>query len=131
VDKFGKIDVLANIAGTAHRMPTEDFDEDIFDKILNINLKGSFLCLKYAGREMLKQGSGSIINFGSIASVVANPNSMAYSCSKGGVAQLTRTAGVEWAARGVRVNAIIPGTFYTPLLKNCIEDQPGYAEMMI
>jgi len=130
-ETFGKIDILGNIAGIARRMPTEDFDEDAFDKIINVNLRGSFLCLKYAGRIMLGQGFGSIINFGSIASVVANPESMAYSCSKGGVAQMTRTAGVEWAKRGVRVNAVVPGTFFTPLLQQCIDNEPGYAERML
>ena len=129
--EYGKIDILANIAGIAKRMPTEDFSEDAFDKIVDVNLKGSFLCLKYAGRIMLAQGFGSIINFGSIASVVGNPESMAYSCSKGGVAQMTRTAGVEWASRGVRVNAIVPGTFFTPLLQQCIDQEPGYGERML
>jgi NAD(P)-dependent dehydrogenase (short-subunit alcohol dehydrogenase family) len=131
MDTYGKIDILANIAGISKRMPTEDFDEDAFDQIVDVNLKGSFLTLKYVGREMLKQGFGSIINFGSLASVVAIPESVAYSCSKGGVAQLTRTAGVEWASRGVRVNAIIPGTFTTPLLQQCIDKQPDYGEVML
>ena len=131
IDTCGKIDVLANIAGIAKRMPTEDFDENTFDQIVDVNLKGSFMTLKYVGREMLKQGSGSIINFGSLASVVAIPESIGYSCSKGGVAQLTRTAGVEWASRGVRVNAIIPGTFNTPLLQQCIDNQPDYGEVML
>ncbi len=131
VDEYGKIDVLANIAGIAKRMPTEDFDEAAFDKIVDVNLKGSFLMLKYVGRQMLKQGGGSIINFASIAAVVANPNSMGYSCSKGGVAQLTRTAGVEWASRGVRVNAVVPGTFFTPLLQQCIDDDPEYGKKML
>ena len=131
MDTYGKIDVLANIAGISKRMPTEDFDEDTFDKIIDVNLKGSFLMLKYVGREMLKQGFGSIINFGSLASVVAIPESVAYCCSKGAVAQLTRTAGVEWASRGVRVNAIVPGTFTTPLLQQCIKDQPDYGEVML
>jgi len=129
--EYGKIDILANIAGIAKRMPTEDFDEEVFDKIMDVNLRGSFLCLKYAGRKMLEQGFGSIINFGSIASVVANPESMAYSCSKGGVVQMTRTAGVEWAKRGVRVNAIIPGTFYTPLLQQILDKDPAYAEYFL
>ncbi len=130
-DTYGKIDVLANIAGIAKRMPTEDFDEDAFDRIIDVNLRGSFLMLKYVGQKMLQQGKGSIINFGSIASVVANPESIGYSCSKGGVAQLTRTAGVEWASRGVRVNGIIPGTFFTPLLKQCIDNEPDYGETML
>jgi NAD(P)-dependent dehydrogenase (short-subunit alcohol dehydrogenase family) len=131
VKTCGGIDILVNAAGTAFRQATEDFDESAFDRIISLNLKGTFLCLKYAGQEMLKQGKGSIINFGSIASVVANPNSVGYSCSKGGVALMTRTAGVEWASRGVRVNAVVPGTFYTPLLQKCIDEQPDYEETFL
>jgi NAD(P)-dependent dehydrogenase (short-subunit alcohol dehydrogenase family) len=131
VKTFGGIDILVNAAGTSFRQATEDFDEQVFDKIISLNLKGTFLCLKYAGQEMLKQGKGSIINFGSIASIVANPNSIGYSCSKGGVALMTRTAGVEWASRGVRVNAVVPGTFYTPLLQKCIDEQPDYEETFL
>jgi NAD(P)-dependent dehydrogenase (short-subunit alcohol dehydrogenase family) len=86
---------------------------------------------KVAGREMLKQGKGSIINFGSLGSVVAIPNSAAYCSSKGGVAMLTKTAAVEWAKRGVRVNAVIPGTFETPLLLQCIEENPEYGDNML
>ncbi|MDR2048170.1 MAG: SDR family oxidoreductase, partial [Treponema sp.] len=131
VETFGGIDILVNAAGTTFRQATEDFDEQAFDKIISLNLKGTFLCLKYAGQEMLKRGKGSIINFGSIASVVANPHSAGYSCSKGGVALMTRTAGVEWASRGVRVNAVVPGTFYTPLLQKCIDEQPDYEETFL
>jgi NAD(P)-dependent dehydrogenase (short-subunit alcohol dehydrogenase family) len=131
VKTYGGLDILVNAAGTAFRQATEDFDEQAFDKIISLNLKGTFLCLKYAGQEMLKQGKGSIINFGSIASVVANPNSIGYSCSKGGVALMTRTAGVEWADRGVRVNAVVPGTFDTPLLQKCIDEQPDYEETFL
>lgn len=128
---YGHIDVLVNTVGITSRMPTEDFDEDVFDRIIDVNLKGSFLLLKYVGRVMLAQEKGSIINFGSIASVVANPESIAYCCSKSGIAGLTRTAGVEWAKRGVRVNAIVPGTFYTPLLQYCIDQQPGYEKLFL
>lgn len=131
ISEFGKIDVLVNCAGITRRMPFEDFNEDDWDLVLKVNLKGSFLMSKHAGKHMLDQGKGSIINFGSLGSIVAIPNSAAYCASKGGVAQMTKTAAVEWAKRGVRVNAIIPGTFETKLLKQCIDENPGYAQEML
>jgi len=131
IGKLEKIDVLVNCAGISKRMPSEDFDEDDWDTIMNVNLKGTFLCCKYAGKEMLKNKSGSIINFGSLGSVVAIPNSLAYCASKGGVLQLTKTLAVEWAGRGVRVNVVGPGTFKTPLLESCIKDDPEYGKMML
>jgi NAD(P)-dependent dehydrogenase (short-subunit alcohol dehydrogenase family) len=131
IGRFEKIDVLVNCAGISKRMPSEDFDEDDWDTIMNVNLKGTFLCCKYTGKEMLKKNSGSIINFGSLGSVVAIPNSLAYCASKGGVLQLTKTLAVEWASRGVRVNVVGPGTFKTPLLESCIRDDPEYGKMML
>lgn len=131
VESVGKIDILVNCAGITRRMPVEEFDEDAWDLVLNVNLKGPFLFMKYASAVMLKAGKGSIINFGSLGSIVAIPFSAAYCSSKGGVAQLTKTAAVEWAQRGIRVNAVIPGTFKTPLLSQCIEQNPAYANEML
>jgi NAD(P)-dependent dehydrogenase (short-subunit alcohol dehydrogenase family) len=131
-EKYGHIDILANLAGITRRMPLEIFNEDDFDSVINVNLKGTFLFTKYAGAQMLKQDNGgSIINFGSLGSLVAIPESAAYCASKGGVAMLTKTAAVEWASRKVRVNAIIPGTFNTPLLQYCIDENPQYGEAML
>ena len=131
-DKYGHLDIMINAAGTADRMPTEEFDEAKFDRIININLKGTFLMLKYAGAQMLKQeNGGSIINFGSIASVVGNPGSIAYSASKGAVALMTKSAAVEWATKKVRVNAILPGTYTTPLLQKCIDEDPAYEDYFL
>jgi NAD(P)-dependent dehydrogenase (short-subunit alcohol dehydrogenase family) len=131
VAEFGGIDALVNCAGITRRMPIEEFDESDWDLVLAVNLKGTFQCTKYAAQEMLKKGKGTVVNFGSLGSVVAIPNSAAYCASKGGVAMFTRTAGVEWAKRGVRVNAVIPGTFFTPLLKQCIDENPAYGEEML
>jgi gluconate 5-dehydrogenase len=125
------IDTLVNCAGITRRMPLEEFDEDAWDLVLNVNLKGTFLFTKYAAVEMLKKGKGSIVNFGSLGSVVAIPLSAAYCSSKGGVAMFTKTAACEWAKRGIRVNAVLPGTFETPLLKQCIDENPAYGEDML
>ena len=131
VKEFGCLDTVVNCAGITRRMPLEKFNEADWELVLNVNLKGTFLFTKHAAEQMLIKGRGSIINFGSLGSLVAIPQSAAYCASKGGVAMLTKTAACEWAKRGVRVNAIIPGTFKTPLLEQCIREKPEYGEEML
>jgi NAD(P)-dependent dehydrogenase (short-subunit alcohol dehydrogenase family) len=131
VDQFGKIDILVNSAGTTWRSPITLFDEQQYDRVVNINMKGTFLCMKYAGIEMLKRGGGSIINVGSSAGQNGMANSIAYCASKGGVAMLTKAAAIEWARQGIRVNAIMPGTFKTPLLEACMAQEANYAETIM
>jgi gluconate 5-dehydrogenase len=131
MSEFKAVDTLVNCAGITRRMPLEEFDEDAWDLVLGVNLKGTFLFTKYAAVEMLKKGKGSIVNFGSLGSLVAIPLSAAYCSSKGGVAMFTKTAACEWAKRGVRVNAVLPGTFETPLLQQCIDENPAYGEEML
>ena len=93
-----------------------DYSEQDFDTILNVNLKGTFLCCQAVGRHMAERRSGKIINIASIGSMIAYAGSIAYLASKGGVAQLTRGFAVELAPFNVQVNAIAPSLFETPMM---------------
>lgn len=117
VSRYERIDVLVNCAGTSYRAKAEDFPEDAWDRIIALNLKGTFLTCQAVGRRMLARGSGSIINIASIGASIAYPHTTAYLQSKGGVAQMTRSLALEWIDRGVRVNAIAPSIFDTPLVR--------------
>ncbi|MEN3278970.1 MAG: hypothetical protein V7607_110 [Solirubrobacteraceae bacterium] len=114
VEAAGRVDVLINSAGTAFRSPAEDFPEEQLDRVLDLNLKGTYLPCQVFGRLMLEAGKGSIVNIASIGGFVAYPHASAYLASKGGVVQLTRALALEWIGR-VRVNAIAPTLFDTPL----------------
>jgi NAD(P)-dependent dehydrogenase (short-subunit alcohol dehydrogenase family) len=109
MEAWGRLDVLVNNAGVDYNVPVLEYTEEEWDRILDINLKGYFLCARAAGRVMLARGSGSIIMNSSIYGGVGAKDSVPYGASKGGVNQLTRMLAVEWAPRGVRVNAVAPG----------------------
>jgi len=117
VAELGRVDVLVNSAGTAYRSPAEEFPEEELDRIIALNLKGTYLPCQAFGRTMLAQGSGSIINMASIGAFIAYPHASAYIASKGGVLQLTRVLALEWVDRGVRVNGIAPGLCDSPLTR--------------
>ncbi|MBI4922461.1 MAG: SDR family oxidoreductase [Devosia nanyangense] len=115
--EFGHVDILVNSAGSAFRSPAEEFPEDKFNFILDLNLKGTYYCCQAFGRLMLAQGKGSIINIASIGSFVGYPWASAYLASKGGVLQITKGLALEWRDRGVRVNGIGPTLMESPLTK--------------
>jgi NAD(P)-dependent dehydrogenase (short-subunit alcohol dehydrogenase family) len=121
VAAHGHVDVLVNSAGAAHRSPIEDFAEEAYDRILALNLKGTYFMSQAIGRKMLAQGKGSIINIASIGGFIAYPHSSAYLASKGGVVQVTKSFALEWNGR-VRVNAIAPGLCETPLLRKVLAE---------
>ncbi|CAK4851047.1 unnamed protein product [Aphanomyces euteiches] len=113
--EFGKIDILINSAGITHRYPSEEFDDAVFDRIMDINLNGMFYSCQSVGKIMKAQGGGRIINMASVFAFAGNPESIAYAASKGAVAQLTRTLAVEWADANIAVNGIAPSWFETPM----------------
>jgi NAD(P)-dependent dehydrogenase (short-subunit alcohol dehydrogenase family) len=123
---FGKIDVLVANAGIGDRSPAETMTIQQWDRVIGINLRGVWLFDQAVGRHMLERRSGSIINMASIAGQVGLTTGNAnYAASKGGVIALTRCLAIEWATRGIRVNAIAPTHFKTPLVASAIERNPA------
>ena len=118
VQQFGKLDIMVNNAGVVVNTPVVEMTEAEWDQVIDINLKGTFLGMKFAGREMLKRKKGSVINVSSISGMVAvRPQpQLHYDASKGGAIMATKRCAVEWATQGVRVNTIAPGYIRTPLL---------------
>jgi NAD(P)-dependent dehydrogenase (short-subunit alcohol dehydrogenase family) len=111
---FGRLDILVNNAGLGANHPAVNVTEEDWDNMMDVNLKGLFFCCQSAGKIMLAQGYGKIINMSSQASVVGIVDHAVYCTSKGGVNQLTRVLALEWSARGVNVNAVGPTFTYTP-----------------
>lgn len=117
IDTYGRLDILFNNAGVEQQLAsTADTAEELWGRVININLKGVFLGMKYAIPEMLKRGGGVIVNTASINSFVAISHQPAYNSSKGGVLLLTKTAALEYAKDNIRVNCVCPGPVDTPLL---------------
>ena len=125
MDDYGRVDVLYNNAGVNSSGSVIDASEDDWDRCFAVNAKGTFVCSQVAARSMVAAGRGSIINQGSVAAVVGIANFASYCASKGAVVALTRSMSVDLAPRGVRVNAICPGTVYTPLMEPMLTARGG------
>jgi NAD(P)-dependent dehydrogenase (short-subunit alcohol dehydrogenase family) len=131
VKAFGKVDILVNSAGRTRRAPTLDFPEDDWNEIIETNLTGTLRACQVFGRHMLEREYGRIINIASLSTFVALYEVAAYSASKAAVASLTKSLAVEWAARGVCVNAIAPGVFRTALNQKLLDETERGREFLL
>ena len=117
IQKYGRIDCFFNNAGIEGRVaPTAEYDEDVFDKVIAVNIKGVFLGLRHVLPVMLEQGAGTVVNMASIAGLVGSPGMPAYVASKHAVIGLTKVAAGEVSSEGVRVNAVCPGPIDTRMI---------------
>lgn len=115
VEKYGRLDVLVNNAGITKDNLIVKMSEEEFDNVIDINLKGTFFCMKYASKQMLKQRSGRMINISSVVGLIGNIGQTNYAASKAGIIGMTKAAARELASRGITVNAVAPGFISTDM----------------
>jgi NAD(P)-dependent dehydrogenase (short-subunit alcohol dehydrogenase family) len=131
VSAFAKVDILVNSAGRTKRAPTIDFSDEDWNAIMDTNLTGTLRACQIFGRHMLEREYGRIINIASLSTFVALYEVAAYSASKAAVASLTKSLAVEWASRGVCVNAIAPGVFRTALNEKLLDETDRGREFLM
>ncbi|TAM92489.1 MAG: SDR family oxidoreductase [Rhodanobacteraceae bacterium] len=131
VDTFGGLDCAFNNSGILPpTKPLAETEESDFDKTIAVDLRGVFLCLKYEIRQMLKTGGGAIVNTASVAGLIGDPGMAPYVAAKHGVIGLTRATAVDYATKGIRVNAVAPGLVETPMTKRWLED-PAFRRVVV
>ncbi len=124
VERHGRLDVLVNAAGIILRADADNTSDAAWQRMLDVNVNGSFFMARAAVRQMKQQGSGAIINFGSIWGTVAGPGHVAYCATKGAIHQITRAMAADHARDGIRINAVCPGEVDTPMLRSGGRDKP-------
>jgi glucose 1-dehydrogenase len=130
IDEFGRLDVLVNNAGIQKPCPSHEIDAADFDRVLSVNLRGPFLCSREALRHFLsREGGGVILNNSSVHETIPKPKYLTYSVSKGGLENLTKSLALEYADRGIRVNAVGPGAVVTPINKAWIDNPKARGEV--
>ncbi|HLZ95194.1 MAG TPA: SDR family NAD(P)-dependent oxidoreductase [Candidatus Dormibacteraeota bacterium] len=131
VERYGAVDGIATCAGIEKHGVGHEFAEEDFDRIIDVNLKGTWLCARAAARSMISAGhGGTIVMIGSINSIVGNAGASAYCASKGGVLMLGRTLALDWAPNGIRVNIVGPGVVNTPMSARSLAIPERRARMM-
>jgi glucose 1-dehydrogenase len=129
-EAFGRLDVLVNNAGIQKPAPSHEIETSDFDRILSVNLRGPFLCSREAIRHFLSRpGGGVILNNSSVHEIIPKPKYLSYSVSKGGMENLTKSLALEYADRGIRVNAVGPGAVVTPINKAWIDNPKARGEV--
>ncbi|TQX84019.1 MULTISPECIES: glucose 1-dehydrogenase [Rhizobium] len=132
VATFGRLDAAFNNAGVQSPVAeTADADPKDYDFVMNVNLRGVWNCMKYELIQMRKQGSGTIVNNSSLGGIVGIAERGIYHASKHGVVGLTKSAGLEYAPKGIRINAICPGIISTPMVTDMLETQPEAMDIMM
>jgi len=131
--KFGRIDIVINCAGVPGGGPVHMIPSEEWDRVIDVNLKGTFLVCKHVLLKMIEQGAGSIVNIASIEGIEGTEGGSMYNASKGGVVLLTRNMAMDYARKGIRVNVICPGFIDTPMAKGVFENEflEGFKEKVI
>lgn len=125
VETYGRLDYAFNNAGIEGDIaPVPECTEENWDRVIAVNLKGVWLCMKYEIRQMLKQGRGAIVNMSSVSGLAGDPDHPAYGASKHGASGLTKTAALEYGRADIRVNAVCPAAIRTPMIERTLQAQP-------